>query len=98
MSQDYFILDAQDVILDAKTRKIVAIIRNGEVFRDDDRARIAVFVGSNLYDLDGNFLGRLDGCTRYLPIALRKLLEGTTAVFSPYSLSLPRRARGFLKA
>ena len=97
MSQDYFILDAQDIILDAKTRKIVAIIRNGEVFRDDDGARIAVFVGSNLYDLDGNFLGRLDGCTRYLPIALtialRKLLEGTTAVFSPYLLSLPRRAQ-----
>jgi hypothetical protein len=97
MSQDYFILDAQDIILDAKTRKIVAIIRNGQVFRDDDGARIAVFVGSNLYDLDGNFLGRLDGCTRYLPIALtialRKLLEGTTAVFSPYSLSLPA-ARG----
>jgi hypothetical protein len=94
MSQDYFILDAQDIILDAKTRKIVAIIRNGEVFRDDDGARIAVFVGSNLYDLlDGNFLGRLDGCTRYLPIALRKLLEGTTAVFSPYLLSLPRLAR-----
>jgi hypothetical protein len=64
-------------------------------FRDDDGARIAVFVGSNLYDLDGNFLGRLDGCTRSLPIALttalRKLLEGATAVFSPYSLSLPRR-------
>jgi hypothetical protein len=93
MSQDFLLLDAQDVILDAKTRKIVAIIRNGEVFRDDDGARIAVFVGSNLYDLDGNFLGRLDGCTRSLPIALRKLLEGATAVFSPYSLSLPRRAR-----
>jgi hypothetical protein len=83
MSHDYFILDAQDVILDAKTRKIVAIVRNGEVLRDDDGEKIAVFVGSNLYDLDGNFLGRLDGCTRYLPmaltIALRKLLEETTA-------------------
>jgi hypothetical protein len=45
MSQDFLLLDAQDVILDAKTRKIVAIIRNGEVFRDDDGARIAVFVG-----------------------------------------------------
>jgi hypothetical protein len=97
MSDDFFLLDAQDAILDAKTRKLVAIIRNGEVFRDDDGARIAVFVGSNLSDLDGNFLGRLDGCTRSLPIALttalRKLLEGATEVFSPYSLYLPRRAR-----
>jgi hypothetical protein len=93
MSDDFFVLDAQDAILDAKTRKLVAIIRNGEVFRDDHGVRIAVFVGSNLYDLDGNFLGRLDGCTRSLPIALRKLLEGATAVFPPYSLSLPRRAR-----
>ena len=87
--------------MDAKTRKLVAIIRNGEVFRDDDGARIAVFVGSNLYDLDGNFPGRLDGCTRSLPkaltIALRKLLEGATAVFSPYSLSLPRRAAASLR-
>ena len=82
MSQDFFILDAEEVILDAKTRKIVAIIRNGEVFRDDDGARIAVFVGSNLYDLDGNFLGRLDGCTPSLPIALGKLLEGPSAAAS----------------
>jgi hypothetical protein len=61
MSQDFFILNSQDFILDPKTRKVVAIIRNGGVFRDDDGARIAVFVGSNLYDLNGNFLGRLDG-------------------------------------
>jgi hypothetical protein len=83
MSQDFFILDSRDFILDPKTRKVFAIIRNGEVFRDEDGARIAVFVGSNLYDLNGNFLGRLDGCTRYLPmaltIALRELLEDTTA-------------------
>ena len=91
MSQDFFILDSQDFILDPKTRKVVAIIRNGEVFRDDDGARIAVFVGSNLYDLNGNFLGRLDGCTRSLPTALRKLLEGSGAAYSPYPL--PGRAR-----
>ena len=50
MSQDFFILNSQDFILDPKTRKVVAIIRNGGVFRDDGGARIAVFVGSNLYD------------------------------------------------
>jgi hypothetical protein len=93
MSQDFFILNSQDFILDPKTRKVVAIIRNGGVFRDDDGASIAVFVGSNLYDLNGNFLGRLDGCTRSLPIALRKLLEGSSAAYSPYPLSLPGRAR-----
>jgi hypothetical protein len=74
MSQDFFILNAQDFISDPKTRKIVASVRNGEVFRGDDGAKIAVFVGSNLYDLNGNFLGRLDWCSRSLPIALRKLL------------------------
>jgi hypothetical protein len=76
MAQD-LILDAQNVILDPETRKSVAVIRNGAVFRDDEEgARIAYLVGSSLYDLNGNFLGRLDGCTRSLPIGLRKLLEG----------------------
>jgi hypothetical protein len=92
MSQYFFILDSRDFILDPRTRKVVAIIRNGEVFRDDDGAKIAVFVGSSLYDLNGNFLGTLDGCTRSLPIALGKLLEGSSAAYSPYPLSLPRRA------
>jgi hypothetical protein len=93
MSQYFFILDSRDFILDPRTRKVVAIIRNGEVFRDDDGAKIAVFVGSSLYDLNGNFLGTLDGCTRSLPIALGKLLEGSSAADSPYPLSFPRRAR-----
>ena len=92
MSQYFFILDSRDFILDPRTRKVVAIIRNGEVFRHDDGAKIAVFVGSSLYDLNGNFLGTLDGCTRSLPIALGKLLEGSSAADSPYPLSLPRRA------
>jgi hypothetical protein len=82
MSQDFFILNAQDFILDPKTRKIVASVRNGEVFRDDD-----VFVGSNLYDLNGSFLGRIDGCSRSLPIALRKLLEGSSPVLSLFGRS-----------
>ena len=76
MAKD-FILDAQNFIFDPEISKNVAVIRNGEVFRDDNEgARIAVLVGSNLYDLKGNFLGRLDGCTRSLPIGFRKLLEG----------------------
>jgi hypothetical protein len=98
MSQDFFILDSQDFILDSKTRQVVAIIRNGEVFRDDDGARIAVFVGSNLYDLNGNFLGRLDGCTRSFPIAIRKLLEGSSAAYSPYPLPCPAARGGFPRA
>jgi hypothetical protein len=69
MAQD-LILDAQDVIFDPETRKSVAVIRNGAVFRGDkEGARIAYLVGSNLYDPNGNFLGRLDGCARSLPIA-----------------------------
>ena len=98
MSQDLFILDSQDFILDHKSRKVVAIIRNGEVFRDVDGARIAVFVGSNLYDLNDNFLGRLDGCTRSLPIALGKLLEGSSTAYSPNPLSLPGRTQRLPRA
>jgi hypothetical protein len=71
-----FILDAKGFILDCRIRKYVAMIRNGQVFRNDkEETRIAVFVGSNLYDVEGNFLGRLDGCSRSLPIAFRELLE-----------------------
>ena len=81
MAQD-LILDAQNVIFDPETRKSVAVIRNGAVFRDDkEGARIAYLVGSSLYDLNGNFLGRLDGCARSLPIGLRKLLEGNSKGF-----------------
>jgi hypothetical protein len=54
--------NSQDVIFDPETRKSVAVIRNGAVFRDDkEGARIAYLVGSSLYDPNGNFLGRLDG-------------------------------------
>ena len=53
MAQD-LILDAQDVIFDPETRKSVAVIRNGAVFRDDkEGARIAYLVGSSLYDPNG---------------------------------------------
>jgi hypothetical protein len=72
-----FILDAKNFIFDCRTRKYVAMIRNGQVFRNDkEETRIAIFVGSTLYDVNGNFLGRLDGCSRSLPIGFRELLEG----------------------
>ena len=78
MAKD-FILDARDFIFDCRTRKYVAMIRNGQVFRNNkEETRIAVLVGSNLYDVNGNFLGRLDACSSSLPIALRELLEGKT--------------------
>jgi hypothetical protein len=51
MGQD-FILDREGYIVDPETCKNAAVIRNGEIFRTDkDGTRIAVFVGSNLYDL-----------------------------------------------
>jgi hypothetical protein len=61
----------------SSTRKVVALIRNGQVFRDDvEGAKVAYLVGSNLYDLSGNFLGRLNASERALPIGLRTLLQG----------------------
>lgn len=50
----------QDIILDPETRKSVAVIRNGKVFRNDQEgAQIATVVGSFLYDLDGHLIGNL---------------------------------------
>ena len=71
MTQDFIF--AQDVILDPNTAKIVAVVRNGGVWRDG--TRIAVIVGSHVYDLNGNLLGNLadDGS---LPISLKNTLEG----------------------
>jgi hypothetical protein len=70
-------------IVDPDTGKSVAVIRHGEVFRDDQEgARIAIVVNANLYDLSGNLVGRLDGQhvidvrTWSMPIAFRILLEG----------------------
>jgi hypothetical protein len=49
-------------IVDPETGKNVAVIRHGEVFRDDKvGARIAIVLNANLYDLSGNLVGRLDG-------------------------------------
>jgi hypothetical protein len=76
VSQD-FIMDARSFIFDPETRKVVALIRNGQVFRDDEEgAKVAYLVGSNLYDLSGNFLGGLNASGRALPIGLRTLLQG----------------------
>ena len=51
MTQDFIF--AQDVILDPDTAKIVAVVRNGGF----DGAKIAVLVGAQMYDLNGNLLG-----------------------------------------
>jgi|SRR5580658_8504341 hypothetical protein len=73
-------------IIDPETGKNVAVIRHGEVFRDDkEGARIAIVLNANLYDLSGNLVGRLDGQhvidvrTWSMPIAFRNLLEGESA-------------------
>jgi hypothetical protein len=63
MRQGYVAPDfivAHDFIFNPKTGKNAAIIRNGEVFRDNrERAGIAIFVGPCLYDLDRNLLGHI---------------------------------------
>ena len=76
MAQDFFIID-QD------TGKIVAVIRDGEVFRADrEGAKIATVLGVYLYDLKDNLVGYLhchhvvDARTQSMAIAFRKLLEG----------------------
>ena len=63
---------AQDVILDPDTGKILAVVRNGGVWRDG--AKIAVLVGSQMYDLNGNLLGKLAAGS--LPISFKNLVEG----------------------
>jgi hypothetical protein len=55
MTQDFIF--AQDVILDPDTAKIVAVVRNGGVWRDG--TRIAVLIGAHMYDLNGSLLGKL---------------------------------------
>jgi hypothetical protein len=74
---------APDFICDPETGEIVAIIRGGEVFRDDgEGARIATVLGTYIYGLKGNLIGHLQGRgvtdarTRSMPIAFRELLEG----------------------
>jgi hypothetical protein len=74
MTQDFIF--AQDVILDSDTGKILAVVRNG-VWRDG--ARIAVLVGAQMYDLNGNLLGKLVAGAGSLPISFKNLVEGRSA-------------------
>jgi hypothetical protein len=74
MIQDFIF--AQDVILDPDTAKIVAVVRNGGVWRDG--TRIAVLVGAHMYDLNGNLLGKLAG-DGSLPISFKNLMKGKSA-------------------
>jgi hypothetical protein len=77
MSQDFIF--AQDVILDPDTGKILAVVRNGGVWRDG--AKIAVLVGAQMYDLNGNLLGKL--AAGALPISFKNLVEGKSAQAEP---------------
>jgi hypothetical protein len=72
MIQDFIF--AQDVILDPETATILAVVRNGGVWRDG--IRIAVLVGAQMYDLDGTLLGKLAAGAGPLPISFKNLLEG----------------------
>jgi hypothetical protein len=74
MTQDFIF--AQDVILDPATAKIVSVVRNGGVWRDG--TRIAVLVGAQMYDLNGNLLGKLGG-DGSLPISFKNLVEDKSA-------------------
>jgi hypothetical protein len=77
MTQDFIF--AQDVILDPDTGKILAVVRNGGVWRDG--AKIAVLVGAQMYDLNGNLLGKL--AAGALPISFKNLVEGKSAQAEP---------------
>ena len=75
MTQDFIF--AQDVILDPDTGKIFAVVRNGGIWRDG--TRIAVLVGEQMYDLNGNLLGKLAAGNGSLPISVKNLIEGKSA-------------------
>jgi hypothetical protein len=85
MTQDFIF--AQDVILDPDTKKVVAVVRNGGVWRDG--TRIAVLVGAHMYDLNGNLLGKLAG-DGSLPISFKNLVEGKSAHAGGGGLALRR--------
>ncbi len=76
MAQDF--IAARDVILDPDRGKVVAVVRNREVYRDG--ARIAVLVGAQMYDLLGNLLGQLAAGAGSLPISFKNLLGGKSAL------------------
>jgi hypothetical protein len=88
MTQDFIF--AQDVILDPDTKKILAVVRNGGVWRDG--ARIAVLVGAQMYDLNGNLLGKLAAGDGSLPISFKNLVGGRSA-HAERSLVFPARTQ-----
>ena len=61
---------------DPDTSKVLAVIRNGGVWRDG--TKIAALVGAHIYDLNGNLLGNLasDGS---LSISFKNLFERKSA-------------------
>jgi hypothetical protein len=71
MAQDFIF--AENVILDPDTGKGVAVVRNGEVFRDE--MRIAVLIGAHMYDLNGNLLGQLTAGAGSVSISFKNLME-----------------------
>ena len=73
MTQDFIF--AQDVILDPNTSKVLAVIRNGGVWRDG--TKIAVLVGAHIYDLNGNLLGTLAPGDGSPPISFKNLIGAT---------------------
>ena len=75
MTQD--LIFAQDVILDPDTAKVLAVVRNGGVWRDG--TKIAVLVGAHMYDLNGNLVGKLAPGAGSLPISFKNLIEGKSA-------------------
>jgi hypothetical protein len=88
MAQDFIF--AHDVILDPDTAKVVAVVRNGGVWRDG--TRIAVLVGAHIYDLNGNLLGKLADDGSSLPISFKKLVGGKSA-HAERALVFPARAQ-----
>jgi hypothetical protein len=75
MAQDFIF--AQDVILDPDTSEILAIVRNGGVWRDG--TRIAVLLRAHMYDLNGNLLGKLAAGDGSLSISFKNLVGGKSA-------------------
>jgi hypothetical protein len=71
MTQNFIF--ARDVILDPDTGKIMAVVRNGGVWRDG--VKIAVLVGAHMYDLNGNLLGTLAAGDGSLPMSFKNLLK-----------------------
>ena len=89
MTQNFIF--AQDVIFDPDTAKVVAVVRNGGVWRDG--AKIAVLVGAQMYDLDGNLLGKLVTGDGSLPISFKNLIESNSAQAERALVALPALSR-----